>query len=98
MNNANQILVAKLDAACRLVEKSDFGFAAGITKEHTLVALGNLRRQLMEKGSMDLMEARMLFAPTAGLEEVAMQNGWGRQYLELAQEVERVLVRVKEHQ
>ena len=97
MTNANQILVAKLDATSRLVEKSEFGLVAGITKEHALSALAKLRRQLMEKDSMDVMEARMLFAPTGGLEEVAMQNGWGRQFLELAQEVDRFLARAKEH-
>jgi hypothetical protein len=96
MNSANQNLVEKIDAAYQFVERSEFTFSAGISKEHTLTALEDLKRQVVARGSVDAMEARMLFAPSGGLEEVALQNGWGREFLELAQEIEQVLVKPKE--
>lgn len=98
MNSANQILVEKIDAVYKFVERSEFTFSSGISKEHTLTALQDLKRQFATQGSMDAMEARMLFAPSGGLEEVALQNGWGRQFLDLAQEIERVLAKPKEQQ
>jgi hypothetical protein len=96
MKRANQTLAAKLEAACELVERSDFGLVASISKEHALKALGDLRRQVLETGTMDVLEASMLFSPTAGLEEVAIQNGWGREFLALAQDVDRTLQEHKE--
>src|SRR5512143_2739970 len=98
MNNTNQRLLEKIDAACLLVERSEFGYVAGISKEHTLAALRDLKRQFIEKGCVDPMEASMLFAPTGGLEQISIENGWGGQFLELAREVHRTLERQrKEH-
>lgn len=98
MNNANQSLSEKLDAACQFVERSNFKHVAGISKEHTLAALRDLRRQFMEKGYLDPIEASMLFAPTGGLEEISIENGWGSQFLEIAREIHRRLEKQrKEH-
>ncbi|MGE5251135.1 MAG: hypothetical protein ACM3QS_13100 [Bacteroidota bacterium] len=91
MSNANRSLLQKLDAACQWVERSEFRYASGISKEHTLAALRNLKRQFIEKGCVDSMEASMLFAPTGGLQEVAIENGWGSQFLEIADDISRTL-------
>lgn len=96
MNNANRTLLNRLETVCGLVESSDFGSVGCIPKEHALQALRDLRRQMLTSGSPDILEASMLFAPTAGLEAVSIENGWGDEFLELAREVERALAAHKE--
>ena len=96
MNNTNRTLLERLETVCGLVERSDFGTVGCIPKEHALEALRDLRRQMLLSGSPDILEASMLFAPTAGLEAVSIENGWGEEFLELAREVEVALRRRKE--
>lgn len=96
MTNAKRTLLEKLEIVCKLVERSDFGTVGCIPKEHALEALSDLRRQMLLSGSPDILEASMLFAPTAGLEAVSIENGWGDEFLELAREVEKTLQRQKE--
>lgn len=96
MNIANTTLLDKLETIFRLVERSDFGTLACIPKEHALQALQDLRRQVLTSGSPDVLEASMLFAPTAGLKAVSIENGWGREFLALAQELEEAVAGSRE--
>lgn len=97
MNNANRNLLKKLEAVCGLVESSDFGSVGCIPKDHALQALKDLRRQMLISGAPDILEAGMLFAPTAGLEAVSIENGWGDEFLELARAVELALEAHRDH-
>ena len=50
-------------------------------------AVADLRDHVARLGRDDLsrlLELRMLFAPTASLQELAMSNGWSGRYLALA--------------
>ena len=50
-----------------------------------------LIRSLETGGAIDLVEIRVLFAPTGPIQEVSLSSGWGDAFEELAKELDAFL-------
>lgn len=44
--------------------------------------------QAIQRGEEDQARLRLFFAPTGPIQEIAMDNGWGNEFLRLAKEID----------
>ena len=59
-------------------------------------SLVRLKVQLADRGPVDILKARLLFAPTGILQEISLDNDWGHQFVELARDVDQLLAQLKD--
>ncbi len=64
--------------------------------ELAINALTHIRGQLAVTGPVDVVKARLLFAPTGLLHEISMDNDWGHQFVELARDIDLLLTELKD--
>lgn len=96
MHDVKQHLIRKLDMVSELVRQSEPSLWSGTSHQSAMDSLTRLRGQLSEAGPVDIIKARLLFAPTGILQEISIDNDWGHHFLELARDVDRLLAQLKE--
>jgi hypothetical protein len=50
-----------------------------------------IQGQFEQTGELDKTRLRLLFAPTGSLQEIAIDNGWGAEFLLLAAEMDKII-------
>ncbi len=96
MHDVKQHLIRKLDMVSELVRQSEPTLWSGTSHQSAMDSLTRLRGQLVDSGPVDIIKARLLFAPTGILQEISIDNDWGHHFLELARDVDRLLAQLKE--
>ena len=80
------ITVLKQARTFLALEGNDFSRSSWKDQNQAMAEIDAIITSL-EKGS--LPEIRVLFAPTGPIQEVGLSSGWGRQFLELAEQFDR---------
>ena len=96
MHDIKQHLIRKLDRVSELVRQSEPSLWSGSSHQNAMDSLSRLRGQLASAGPVDVTKARLLFAPTGILQEISIDNDWGHHFLELARDVDQLLVQLKD--
>ena len=87
----NPDLINTLEELLALVEQSKDSAWASMDKK---MVVGKLGKQIdkMRKGKAgNLIELRVLFAPTGPIQEISIDNGWGERFVELAGEFDKLI-------
>ena len=61
--------------------------------------VGELERHILLLHKEDfsiIKELTLLFAPTSDLQELSISNGWGNQFLEIAEEFDEIIKEIKD--
>jgi hypothetical protein len=87
-------LISALERTVKLLERSEDSVWANHSvreaKEILQTEIGNYR-QTQNIGSLDKSQINFLFLPTSALQEIALDNGWGDEYIEIAGVIDRYL-------
>jgi hypothetical protein len=78
----------------KITDDSDMTWTAYPDAETMRNELAGYRQKLEQEDFSVLPALRLLFAPTGSLQEFAMSNGWGREYLDLADTFDALLKRI----
>lgn len=94
-NSLHQLLHLLLTIEEKITDDSDMTWTAYADARSMRHELATYRQQLVQEDLSVLPALHLLFAPTGSLQEFAMSNGWGREYLELAAAFDEIVKRLK---
>lgn len=89
----NDRFIRVLESCHALARESVDSPHSHLTAEEICDLLRTSIQQLQNGERPDLYQLRMLFAPTSALQETAMDNGWGDDYLRLADQFDQFVPR-----
>lgn len=91
MNNEdlNMKMINVLTHLAEFLKNSDESLYAAETPEQLLKIVNVNLASMQTSGTFDSLEkVQSLFLPTASLQEISIDNGWGEQYIELSKDFE----------
>lgn len=86
-----ETLISALEDAVGFLQTSDPSYWSH-TSVHELIA--KLETEIARARNLepiDIETLRILFAPTGAIQETAIDNGWGREFLRIAEVVDRFI-------
>lgn len=94
MNRENiKALRTLLEEVMAILETSDTNLAwSGHASEEEII--GELRDHIEKLGANEIStisQIKLLFAPTSSLQDIAIQSGWGEEFLAIASKVDDLL-------
>jgi hypothetical protein len=96
MSELMNALIIQLDRAMELIRHSGASSYGGpMTNRRMVNAVADLKYHLAASGNIDLLKARQVFAPTGALQEIAMENDWGSDFIQISIEVNEILDRMR---
>jgi hypothetical protein len=95
MFDVRRALIERLDFTSALVRTSDAYAYPTDCNQRALDALSQVKEQLVGAGPVDTLRLVLLYAPKSLLHEIAMDNDWAPQYLNLTHDVDRLLQELK---
>jgi len=75
-----------LEQTLSYLEKSEDSIWSDMEVGETVELLNKQLQLLQTSGKVNVSKLNYLFLPTAPLQEIAMENGWVDEYLELAEQ------------
>ena len=87
----NADLIQTLEMLMVLVEGSGDSAWASMDKEAVVKKINKQIRRMKKGKAGNLVELRVLLAPTGPIQEISIDNGWGERFLELAGEIDRMI-------
>jgi hypothetical protein len=85
--------VKAITATIELLRNSQDSLYAHHSTDEVISSLQTIQDLFEQTGQLDKAAISLLFAPTGAIQEISMDNGWGNKFLELAQEVDRILAK-----
>ncbi len=87
-------LISALEKTIKLLEKSEDSVWANYTVEEAREILRTELENYKKTGEISgfgKSQISFLFLPTSALQDIAIDNGWGDEYLEIANVIDRFL-------
>ena len=78
-------IVAALEKTLSLLRQSESSACARFSVEELIGQIENELNKIKKNNMADKEQLNYLFAPTCSLQETSIDNGWGREFLELAE-------------
>lgn len=73
-----------------LLQGSSDSLFAPLGAQEIGAALQFIQAEFEQTGRLDTAQLRLLFAPTGPIQDIAIDNGWGAEFLLLAAEVDKI--------
>ena len=86
-------LTQVLELTLAHLEKSEDSIWSDMDVAEVIVLINKQLYMLRCSGTVNVSKLNYLFLPTAPLQEIAMENGWVDEYLELAEQFDRLWIR-----
>jgi hypothetical protein len=96
MSEILDTLMRRLNATQELLRLSSPSLYGGeATNQRVMDALFHIKQELLDNGEVDLLRVAQVFASTGALQEIALENDWGIQFVHISREVDRILDELK---
>jgi len=82
-------LIAALEDAIRYLRVSGSSAWASMSVDEMIQALETELAKCRDSGRYDAHNLAFLFAPTGPLQEAAIDNGWGEEYLRISADIDQ---------
>ena len=82
-------LISALQATIDYLRKSDDSLYAKQANEELISALEYILKSLNQHGIFDKDELGLIFAPTGSLQEIAIDNSWGEEFIQFSAIVDK---------
>jgi hypothetical protein len=69
-----------------LLQNSDNSLYTHRSVDEVIATLQAIQTEFEQTGQLDHVQLNLLFAPTSSIQEIAIDNGWGEEFLVLAKE------------
>lgn len=79
-----------LTKTLELLQGSSDSLYAPLSAQEISAALQCIQTEFEQTGELDKTQLSRLFAPTGPIQEIAIDNGWGAEFLLLAAEVDKI--------
>ena len=81
-------LVIALEKTLSFLRESESSLYSSLTVEEVFREIEEHLEKLKESQSIDIERLRFLFGPTGSIQEISIDNGWGKEFLEIAEVVD----------
>ena len=82
-------LVSAFERTLSLLQASKSSDWAGLSVEEVTLLIEQELEKARNSQPLELKRFRYLFAPTGSLQEISIDNGWGNEFIELANVIDR---------
>ena len=82
--------LATLECAIFLLQNSQDSLYAHLSVDEVITALQTIQTKFEQTGILDKVQLELLFAPTGPIQEIAIDNGWGDEFLKFAAKIDRI--------
>lgn len=77
-------LVVALEKTLSLLWESESSLYGSLSVEEVICQLEDKLDKRKKSQQVDIERLRFLFAPTGSIQEISIDNGWGKEFLEIA--------------
>jgi len=81
-------LVVALEKTLSFLRESESSLYSSLTVEEVIRELEEHLDKWKKLQLVDIERLRFLFGPTGSIQEISIDNGWGREFLEIAEAVD----------
>lgn len=81
-------LVVALEKALSFLRGSESSLYSSLTVEEVIRELEEHLDKWKKSQLVDIERLRFLFGPTGSIQEISIDNGWGKEFLEIAEAVD----------
>ena len=82
-------LVSTLEKTLSFLRESESSFWSSLSVEELISKLEDELHKSENSQQIDLGQLKFLFAPTGPIQDTSIDNGWGDQYLEISEVIDR---------
>jgi len=82
-------LVSALEKTLSFLRESESSFWSSLAVEELISKLEDELYKLKNSQQFNLEQLKFLFAPTGPIQDTSIDNGWGDQYLEISDVIDR---------
>jgi hypothetical protein len=82
-------LVSALEKTLFLLRKSESSFWSSLSVEEVIGILETELDKAKNSQQVDIHQLKYLFLPTAPIQEISIDNGWGNEFVEISEIVDQ---------
>lgn len=86
-----ETLLTALEDTVGFLQNSDPSYWSGMSVQEIIVKLETEVAKARNREPIDIETLKILFAPTGVIQETAIDNGWGREFLRIAEIVDQFI-------